>query len=92
MAIEYLSKGNDDGTSFGNKTTEKVSLYGVTPVVQAATIADAVVGTGAIFTVTVSAGSTAVTHPCSNADHNALVTIVNTLLSDLSDLGINAAS
>lgn len=92
MAIESLSKGNDDGTTLGNSTSDKVSLYGVTPVVQAATIADAVVGTGAIFTVTVSAGATGATHPCSNADHNALVVVVNTLLSDLSDLGINAAS
>jgi len=35
MAVEYISKGNDDGTSLGQSTTDKVSLYGVTPVVQA---------------------------------------------------------
>lgn len=40
MAIEYLSKGNDDGTSFGNKTTEKISFYGLTPVVQQEVPAD----------------------------------------------------
>jgi hypothetical protein len=34
MSIDYLGKGNDDGTSLGNKTTDKVSLYGVTPIVQ----------------------------------------------------------
>jgi hypothetical protein len=34
MAVEYLGKGSDDGTSLGSATTEKVSLYGVTPIVQ----------------------------------------------------------
>jgi hypothetical protein len=92
MAVEILGSGQPDGTSVVKATTEKASIYGGTPVIQAATIADAVVGTGAVFTVTVSAGSTAATHPCSNADHNALVAIVNTLLDDLSDLGIHASS
>jgi hypothetical protein len=50
MAIEYLSKGNDDGTSLGNKTTEKVSLYGVTPIVQGTISASA--GTDAATLVT----------------------------------------
>lgn len=31
---EYLGNGNPDGTSFGQSTTEKISFYGVTPVVQ----------------------------------------------------------
>jgi hypothetical protein len=92
MAVEILGDGSPDGTSLGKSATEKVGLYGGTPVIQAATIADAVVGPGAVFTVTVSAGSTATNHPCSNADHNALVTIVNALLDDLSDLGIHASS
>ena len=35
MAIEYISKGNDDGTSLGQSATDKISLYGGTPVVQA---------------------------------------------------------
>lgn len=41
MAVEYLSKGNDDGTSLGNSATEKISLYGVTPIVQGTISADA---------------------------------------------------
>lgn len=34
MAVEYVDKGNDDGTCLGQSTTEKISFYGVTPVVQ----------------------------------------------------------
>jgi hypothetical protein len=34
MAVEYLGSGSDDGTILGRSTTDKVSLYGVTPVVQ----------------------------------------------------------
>lgn len=37
MAVgEYIGDGNPDGTSLGSSATEKVSLYGVTPVVQPA--------------------------------------------------------
>lgn len=36
MAVgEYLGNGNPDGTSLGSAVTEKLSVYGVTPVVQA---------------------------------------------------------
>ena len=35
MAVEYLDKGNDDGTVFGQKTTSKIGFYGLsTPIVQ----------------------------------------------------------
>ena len=36
MAVEQLSKGNDDGTCLGQSASDKISMYGVTPVVQAA--------------------------------------------------------
>lgn len=36
MAVEHLSKGNDDGTTFGQSTTDLISFYNVTPVVQQA--------------------------------------------------------
>lgn len=37
MAVgEYLGNGCPDGSSFGRTTTEKISFYGVTPVVQPA--------------------------------------------------------
>lgn len=34
MAVRQLSDGNDDGQSLGQNASDKVSLYGVTPVVQ----------------------------------------------------------
>lgn len=34
--IRELSDGNDDGTRLGQSTTDKISFYGVTPVVQRA--------------------------------------------------------
>lgn len=37
MAVVQLSDGNDDGCSLGQSASDKVSLYGVTPVVQRAT-------------------------------------------------------
>ncbi len=36
MAGEVIGKNLPDGATFGVSTTEKVSLYGVTPVVQPA--------------------------------------------------------
>jgi hypothetical protein len=47
MSVTYLGDNNPDGVSVGLSATEKVSLYGVTPVVQA-TIAAA--GTDATTT------------------------------------------
>jgi len=37
MAVgEFLGNGNPDGSSFGSAITEKISFYGIAPVVQAA--------------------------------------------------------
>ena len=88
MATKQLSDGNPDGTVLGQSSADLVSLYGATTVVQADHIADAVAATG----VTASTTGTAATAMCSNADHAALVTIINTLLDDLSDLGVHASS
>lgn len=33
---QVIGDGNDDGTTFGASTTEKISFYGVTPIVQPA--------------------------------------------------------
>lgn len=41
MAAVQLSNGNDDGTTLGQSTSDKISFYGVTPVDQPATVADA---------------------------------------------------
>lgn len=34
MAIEHISKGNDDGTTFGQSATDLISFFNATPVVQ----------------------------------------------------------
>lgn len=41
MAAVQLSNGNDDGTLIGQDTSDKIGFYGVTPVDQPATVADA---------------------------------------------------
>jgi hypothetical protein len=38
MPVKYVGDKNTDGVSLGQSTTDKVHLYGGTPVVQAATI------------------------------------------------------
>jgi imidazole glycerol phosphate synthase subunit HisF len=45
--VQQLSDGNGTGASLGQSTTDKVSLYGVTPIVQrsGATQATSLVGT-----------------------------------------------
>lgn len=79
MTIEILGSGQPDGTAIVKSVTEKLHLYGGTPVIQAATIAD----------ISTAAGTT---YSTILVELNALGTKFNTLLSDLSDLGITAAS
>lgn len=87
MAIEILGSGQDDGTALV-VSGGKIHLYGGTAASQAAHIADAVAATGTTATNT----GTASTSAASNADHALVVTIINTLLDDLSDLGIHATA
>jgi hypothetical protein len=75
MTIEILGTGQPDGTSMAKAVTEKISMYGGTAVVQAATIADVTDATGTYNSTIL----------------NDLITKFNTLLDDLSDLGITAA-
>jgi hypothetical protein len=62
MAAEQLSRGISDGTVLGQSATDKVSLWGVTPVVQPAgtgnTHTVAAGATTAVFTNTTFDGST----------------------------------
>lgn len=68
MPVEYLGSGSDDGTQLGRSITDKVGLYGVTPIAQRAGAAQAtsLVGT---------ASSTAV----DTALKAAVIEIMNTL-------------
>ncbi len=55
--VDQLSKGDDEGTTLGQSATDKVGLYGVTPVVQQAigsmiTTTGMNTGTSGIFTST----------------------------------------
>ena len=35
MSVDYIGNGNDDGTDFGQSTTDKIGFYGLTtPIVQ----------------------------------------------------------
>lgn len=36
MSVDQLSKANTDGTTLGQSATDKIALYGATPVVQRA--------------------------------------------------------
>jgi hypothetical protein len=46
--LEYIGNGNPDGMSLGSATTDKVSLYGVTPIAQRSGSAQSAVATTAI--------------------------------------------
>lgn len=82
MAVgSYLGDGNPDGVSIGTATTEKVSIYGVTPVVQA----DAI--TAPLSTATTS---TAPFGFVGSVQPEALVTAVRSIITALKNFGITA--
>jgi hypothetical protein len=60
MAVEYLGSGSIDGTNLGRSTTDKVALYGVTPVVQRASSNQATSFLSLSTNVTVPANLTAI--------------------------------
>jgi len=81
MAIEILGTGQPDGTAVVKSTSEKIHLYGGTAVSQAATISNF---------ASVTASNTDIS--TTNAAVNAMVTKLNILLDDLSDIGVHASS
>lgn len=70
MAVEYLGTGNDDGVVLGRSTTDKISMYGVTPIAQRAAAAQATTAVG-------TASSTAV----DTATKAAIIEVMNTLIA-----------
>lgn len=89
-----LSDADVDGTLLGQSASDKIGFYGVTPVDQAAHIADV-----ATSTITTAATSTTPWGFATSTQATAVIAIVddlrtkfNTLLDDLSDIGVNAAS
>jgi hypothetical protein len=70
--------------SFGSGAAEKISFYGVTPVVQAATVAN-VTTTGTVSTAGIFGFTT-------STQANLIVTNLNSVLTALRNLGILAQS
>lgn len=94
MAAQQLSKGAGAGVNLGQSTTDKIGLYGVTPVVQPAATAQSAVATTAITTLATTPTATdiavAVNSLISRLD--ALVTLGNASRSALVDTGVMKGS
>jgi len=86
MTIEILGSGQPDGTGVVKATTEKVHLYGGTAISQQVHIADGASSTG------LSADSSASGKIAKLAEFNALVIVVNKIIADLEELGLNASA
>ena len=79
MAVKQLSDGGAEGTSLGQSITDKVSLYGVTPIVQRAGAAQAAVAT---------TGATASSpYGYTEAQANAIIALVNELRAAMVAIG-----
>lgn len=82
-SIRQLSDGNPGGTTLGESAADKISVYNVTPVVQAATIA--AVGTTAATTTTPYGFG-------SSTQADAVNTTLNSVVAALKNFGIIAAA
>lgn len=79
--VQYIGDGAPEGVSIQSSATEKLSFFGVTPVVQQATITDAT------NTTTTTSTTTALT-----TDLDSLRSKFNTLLGYLESLGLLASA
>jgi hypothetical protein len=84
-AVRQLSGADTDGTSLGQSATDKISLYGATPVAQRSGSAQAAVTTTAATSTTPFGFST-------STQANAIVTLVNELRAALVALGAIAGA
>jgi UDP-N-acetyl-D-mannosaminuronic acid transferase (WecB/TagA/CpsF family) len=82
MAVEQIGARTPDGMTIGNATTDKIGLYGVTPIVQRSSASQAAVATTVAISTTSEkwgfAGST---------QANAIVTLVNELRAAMVAIG-----
>ena len=83
MAVEYIGTNAPDGASIGLSTSEKISAYGVTPIVQRSGAAQAAVAT----TRAISSNATS-WHFSTSTQANAIVTLVNEMREALVAFGI----
>lgn len=82
MPVEHLSRGNDDGTTFGQNSADKISFFGATPVVQPATQT----------APAATAATNSSPYGFSQAQADALIAWVRAADTALKNLGIIAAS
>jgi hypothetical protein len=86
MSIDYVGKGNDDGTNFG-RSNGKIGFYGLTtPIVKPSFTNAAVLTT--LATSTGSAGSTAIWGFTTAAQANALTALVIELRAKMVAFGL----
>lgn len=83
MAVEHISKGNDDGTTFGQSASDLISFHNATPTDQCAFLADASVAHALNSTFSDTEAEAAL---------NALGVKINAILDVLIEKGLMAAS
>lgn len=83
-SIERLDAGNPSGSLWGGAATDKIGMYGKTPVVQAATIA--AISTTASTSTTNAFGYTTSTQA------DAIVSALNSVITALKNLGAIASA
>ena len=98
MGVEYIGNGNPSGTSVAKATTEKLSFYGVTPVVQPSGATQAAASTSTITTAAITTTTNNYGY-ATTTQANDIATIaaeardlVNQIRSDLVTLGLLAGS
>lgn len=79
--VTQLHDGNPDGVNFGSASTDKLGFYGLTTPVVRRTKATAVTTTSATSTTNAYGYTTA-------AQADAIVTAVNAIITNLTDLGL----
>ena len=82
VTIKKIYSGGTDGATLGGATTDKISLYGVTPIVQRSSASQAAVAT----TLAVSTTSN-IWGFSTSTQANALVTLANELRAALVAIG-----
>jgi len=88
MAVEYIGGNAPDGMSFGLSTTEKISFYGVTPIVQRSGAAQTAVST----TASVDTTDGAVAGYATTTQADAVVTLLNECRATLVAYGLMKGS
>jgi hypothetical protein len=84
--VKQLSDGNPGGTGLGQSSTDLISFYGVTPVVQRTTT----LGTTVATTVAVSTTTGAVTSWgfATSTQANNVISLLNSVYSALTSAGL----